>query len=148
MHRTHFGLYYLMLIIYCLNCCYSVSSLKWLNIAFNGTHTVYVVFQFCGFYYVCPAGIDFGCVVTFRHWLPSWTAWHTWYWYDARQDKFRIQAALLWISKVWLYVHVCSMWSAKKNMQIPVIEHLSNLWWFGAPALRSGDPEFKTCSGH
>ena len=44
---------------------------------------------------------------------------------DARQDEFRqSQAALLWISKVRGYDHVCSRWSTrkKKNTHIPVMK--------------------------
>ena len=69
----------------------------------------------------------------FRLWLPSWTSYVThfmscWYQSDARQDKVRLfEAALLWISKVQGYGHVCSTWSAKKNTQRPAMMQQSTL---------------------
>ena len=48
---------------------------------------------------------------------PSWPDWHTWpQSHAAWQRKFRLsQAALLWISKVRGYDHICSGWSAKEK---------------------------------
>ena len=43
-----------------------------------------------------------------------------WYRSDVRQDEFRLsQAALLLISKVLGYDHVCSWWSAGKRHKNP-----------------------------
>ena len=51
----------------------------------------------------------------FRLWPPSWTDWHTWPRSHACLDPMPDKMNFIWISKVRVYDHVCSKWSAKKK---------------------------------
>ena len=99
------------------------------------THTIYVVFQSRRFYCVPRVLIadarSFQAFAAILDWPTHLALNSCWYRSDARQYGFRLpQAALLWISKVRGYDHVCRRWSAKKkkNTQNPVIkqENTSN----------------------
>ena len=88
-------------------------------IAFDRTHTIYVVYQSGGFNDVLMHG-------HFRLWPPSWTDWVThlasisfWYRSDDLQDEIRVsQAALLRVFKSFRWNHVCSSWLAKRHANL------------------------------
>ena len=88
--------------------------------AFDRTYTISVNFQPRGFYDVPRVFIEnaraFQALAAILDWLTQVALISCWYRSDARQDEVRLQtkAALLWISKVRDYEHVCSRWSAKK----------------------------------
>ena len=57
----------------------------------------------------------FQALAAILYWLTHLASISCWYRSDAKQDEFKPQAALLWISKVRGYDHVCSRWSAEKK---------------------------------
>ena len=98
-------------------------------IVFGRTHTV--VFHSYGFY-----NVPLVLIVYARSFqaLPSWTKWHTGLdvtllSIQCQTRWIYTQAALLWISKVQGYGHVCSGWSLKKTCKINIsFKATKNTW--------------------
>ena len=91
----------------------------------------YIIFQSRGFCDVQQVLImdarSFQSFATILNWLTHLASVRRRYQSNARQDEFRLsKAALLWISKVWGYGHVCSRWSAKKhaNLSYKATKHI------------------------